>query len=59
MEQNNTGLLSTLTSIFFTGIAWISAKDYQIVFAIMASIVAIVSGGFAIRYYYYATKKLK
>jgi hypothetical protein len=48
--------LSTITSILG---AVISVTSIQPIVTLMASLVAIVSGLFAIRYYYNAIKKLK
>ena len=39
--------------------ALLSIANFQPLVTLIASLVAIVSGGFAIRYYYKATKKLK
>jgi hypothetical protein len=51
--------ISAALSLLSVVIAWISLRDAQIVIAIIASVVAIVSGLFAVRYYYYATKEKK
>ena len=48
--------LSTILSIMG---AVISVTNIQPIVTLIASLVAIVSGGFAIRYYYLASKKLK
>lgn len=48
-------ILSSLSAI----IAWISIKDAQVIMAIGASGAAVISGGFAARYYWYATKEKK
>lgn len=58
-QHHSDGLVSTLICVFSTVFAWVSIKDVQTIAAIVASLVAVVSGGFAIRYYYHATKKLK
>lgn len=52
-------LLYTVVSFTATIFAWVTIKDVQIMAGICASLVAIVSGSFAIRYYYYSTKKVK
>jgi hypothetical protein len=39
--------------------ALLSIANFQPLVTLVASLVAIVSGGFAIRYYYSATKNLK
>ena len=61
--DNNTGhpaevLGFTVTSLFGAVLSW-TLKDAQVVMAIGASVIAMVSGGFAIRYYYLSIKKLK
>jgi membrane associated rhomboid family serine protease len=60
MEQYSFGgfggfLISFLSAI----LAWISIKDAQVIVAFCASVVAIISGVMAIRYYYFATKEKK
>jgi len=45
-------LLSALFAVF-------TLQNLQIYLTMTASLIAIVSGGFAIRYYYFATKKIK
>ena len=47
--------LSWCSAIF----AAFTIKDAQPIVGFVASLVAIISGLFAIRYYYYSTKKLK
>lgn len=49
----------TIASIINAWIAWVTLKNLQIGMALVASATAMVSGIFAIRYYYYATKKAK
>jgi hypothetical protein len=39
--------------------AWISIKDAQVMVTFGASLVAVASGFFAARYYWYATKEKK
>lgn len=58
-QHHSDGLVSTTICMVSTIFAWVSIKDVQTIAAIIASLVAVVSGGFAIRYYYHATKKLK
>ena len=53
--QGNFGTIISITSAI---LAW-TAKDVQAVVSITASIIAIVSGLFAIRYYHRAHKNLK
>jgi phosphatidylserine synthase len=52
------GFTSTLVSIFSATFCMV-ASDIQPFATLVGSIVAILSGIFAIRYYYYATKKIK
>jgi phosphatidylserine synthase len=52
------GFSSTLISIFSATYCMV-ASDIQPIATLIGSIVAILSGIFAIRYYYYATKKIK
>jgi len=62
MPHNNQPILaiiSTSISIFSASIALITLKDLQIAVGFIASLIAIISGCFAIRYYYYSTKKIK
>ncbi len=56
MANNNQADQSTIVSLVS---ATISITSIQPLFTLMASLVAIVSGGMAIRYYYKMTKKLK
>lgn len=58
-NQHMNPLMSTVLSIFSTVWAFISIANFQTFMAIVASCVAIVSGFFAIRYYWYATKEKK
>lgn len=51
--------VSTVISMVSAFFALISIKDAQAIAGLVASAVAIVSGVFAIRYYYHSTKKLK
>lgn len=50
---------SAILSGLSTMIAWISLKDAQVYVTLGASLFAIISGGFAARYYWYATKEKK
>jgi hypothetical protein len=52
------GFSSTLISIFSATFCMV-ASDIQPYATLVGSIVAILSGIFAVRYYYYATKKIK
>ena len=56
MESNHQADQSTIVSLIS---ATISITSIQPLFTLIASLVAIVSGGMAIRYYYKMTKKLK
>ena len=56
MENNHQADQSTIVSVVS---ATISITSIQPLFTLIASLVAIVSGGMAIRYYYKMTKKLK
>lgn len=58
-NQHTSPLMSTVLSILSTVWAFISIANLQTVMAIVASCVAMVSGFFAIRYYWYATKEKK
>lgn len=51
--------MNTTISIFTAFFAWISIKDAQVIMGMIASSVAIISGGFAIRYYIISTNKVK
>lgn len=51
--------VSSLISIGSATFCVIKATDIQPYFTLLGSIVAITSGLFAVRYYYYATKKVK
>ena len=53
---NNNADLATILSVFG---AVVSMADVQPVITMIASLVAIVSGIFAIRYYLFATENLK
>jgi hypothetical protein len=54
--QSDRADLSTILSIMG---AVVSVSNIQPIVTLIASLVAIVSGSFAIRYYYMASKKLK
>jgi len=56
MESNHQADQSTIVSVVS---ATISITSIQPLFTLIASLVAIVSGAMAIRYYYKMTKKLK
>lgn len=53
------GLLGAITCIGSIIFAWISIDSVKGVLTIIASIVGILSGIFAIRYYWYAAKEKK
>jgi len=55
MQNNNSADLATILSIFS---AVVSISNIQPVVTLVGSLVAIISGLFAIRYYYKITKKL-
>jgi hypothetical protein len=57
--QPGTGLIASITSLFSWVVAWISLKDTQVIITILAGIVGIASGIFAIRYYIVATIEKK
>ena len=64
MENNNgnhpvLAAFSSIVSLTSASICLITASDVQPYFTLLGSIVAIASGLFAVRYYYYATKKVK
>ena len=56
MENNHQADQSTIVSLIS---ATLSITSIQPLFTLIASLVAIVSGAMAIRYYYKMTKKLK
>jgi hypothetical protein len=56
---HGTGLLNAITSLISGIVAWISLQQAQTVITFLASAVALVSGIFAARYYWYATKEKK
>lgn len=51
--------MSSCVSIVSAFFAVITVQDVQPYFTLVASIIAALSGAFAIRYYWYATKKIK
>lgn len=62
MEQHSHPYLAAISSVISltsASICLITASDVQPYFTLAGSIIAIASGIFAIRYYYYATKKIK
>jgi|TARA_R110000868_G_scaffold195351_1_gene441043 hypothetical protein len=62
MEQHPHPYLAALSSVISltsASICLITASDVQPYFTLAGSIIAIASGLFAIRYYYFATKKIK
>jgi CHASE2 domain-containing sensor protein len=56
MPNHNSADTATILSI---SSALLSIANFQPVVTLLASLVAIISGIFAIRYYYQATKKLE
>lgn len=50
---------SSLLSLASASFAVITVQSVQPFFTLFGSLIAMVSGFFAIRYYYYATKKIK
>lgn len=54
-----TALISSVQAILSVTLAWISIRDAQVFIAILASIVACISGFLAARYYYYAGQEKK
>jgi CHASE2 domain-containing sensor protein len=56
MPNHNSADTATILSI---SSALLSIGNFQPVVTLLASLVAIISGIFAIRYYYQATKKLE
>lgn len=58
MEHQNAPAF-TMVSILSGMLSWLSLHNAQYYMSFVASMVAIVSGIFAIRYYYYAGNKLK
>lgn len=54
-----TGLLASIVSLFSGVICAISLRDAQLIVTIVAGMVGIASGLFAIRYYITATKEKK
>jgi hypothetical protein len=52
-------LAGTIVSSASTTLAWVSLNDAKVFATIGASFMAIVSGGFAARYYWYAAKEKK
>lgn len=58
-ENQHHGPVPTLISILFGSFALITMKDIQVWMSITSAAVAIVSGGFAIRYYVIKTRETK
>jgi hypothetical protein len=52
-------LAGAILSGMSTTLAWISLKDAQVYVTLGASAMAIISGGLAARYYWYAGKEKK
>ena len=53
-NSHHAPLLNMIISIVTTFLTWITYADAQYLMSFMLSIVGIVSGLFALRYYYYA-----
>lgn len=58
-QTPGTGLLAVINSLAFSVLTFLSIQSFQTIMAIVASSIAVVSGAFAIRFYYYATKEKK
>jgi len=58
MQHHSPSLIYPLVSMISTILAW-AFKDIQLYLNIMASIIAIISGILAIRYYWVSTNKIK
>jgi hypothetical protein len=56
--MTNHGYADSATIVSISS-ALLSIANFQPLVTLIASVVAIISGGFAIRYYYRATKNLK
>lgn len=62
MENNSHhpfAAISSIVSLVSASFCIITATEVQPYFTLLGSIVAITSGIFAIRYYFFATKKIK
>ena len=51
------GQVNLMITIFSSILTWITIKEAQVVLGLFASGVAIISGIFAARYYYFAAKE--
>lgn len=59
MEQQNTPAISVLTTIITTILGWITLLDAQYFLSFILTCIGIISGMFAIRYYYHAGNAAK
>lgn len=59
MNLEGGGPVFTLISLIAIPFAWMGIRETQVVLTVIATAIAICSGLMAIRYYYYATKKMK
>lgn len=53
------GVVFSLASILSAIFAWMSLQEFQVMAAIVASIMAAISALFGARYFWYATKEKK
>ena len=53
-NQHHTPIISLILSIFSGILSWLSLNDAQYFVSFCASIIALISGILAMRYYYYA-----
>ncbi len=53
------GILATCVSGLSTTLAWISIADTQALLGVFASLIAIISGIYAIRHFHYSIKEKK
>ena len=61
MQHNHSpmGIFGAITTVYSALITWVSLIEAQTLMAVVASSVAVIVGFFTIRYYYYATKKVR
>jgi membrane associated rhomboid family serine protease len=53
-NDSNTPFISVVLSLFSGILSWLSLHDAQYFISFLASVVALISGVLAMRYYYYA-----
>jgi fluoride ion exporter CrcB/FEX len=58
-NQNHTGFLSILTTIISTIFGWITLLEAQYMMSFGLTCIGVVSGIFAIRYYYHAGNHMR